>query len=191
MPEWLCTARGSFSELINQYRLKSASQASHSPEAKRRRITDVSLIDSDESDDDELSDIDQQLVEYKRDSSHKQLKMDKTTSPIDYWMGKTFTWPQLAGLALNVFAIPVMSDEPERVFSTTGHALSPRRRRLKDETIDHLMSVKAWSKAGLVKIDRYIHCEALLALSDIIQVLFQHQLAPSEADIDVCRAYYD
>jgi hypothetical protein len=47
-----------------------------------------------------------------------------------------------------------MSDEPERVFSITGAAITPRRRLLKSEKIGYLMCLKAWIKAGVVSLDR-------------------------------------
>lgn len=53
-------------------------------------------------------------------------------------------WPQLAALALDIFATPVMLDEPERVFSVAGAAVSPPRRLLNSETIECLMCLKVW-----------------------------------------------
>ena len=55
--------------------------------------------------------------------------INKESSPITYWLGTT--WPQLAKLALDIYAIPVMSDEPERVYSTTGAAGAMGRQRRK------------------------------------------------------------
>lgn len=48
-----------------------------------------------------------------------------------------------------------MSDEPERVFSTTGAAVTPRRRSLLDTTVNQLMVVKQWLKVGLISLTRY------------------------------------
>ena len=91
-----------------------------------------------------------QLASYKKDSNYRHLRVNnelinKESSPITYWLGKCTTWPQLAKLALDIYAIPVMSDEPERVYSTTGPAVHPRRRALQDTSINNLITVKAWS----------------------------------------------
>lgn len=42
------------------------------------------------------------------------MKMTVDSSSIAYWLHKRAEWPQLAALALDIYAIPVMSDEPER-----------------------------------------------------------------------------
>jgi hypothetical protein len=47
-----------------------------------------------------------------------------------------------------------MSDEPERVFSITGAAITPRRRLLDSDKIGYLMCLKAWIKAGVIKLDK-------------------------------------
>jgi len=46
-------------------------------------------------------------------------------------------------MALDIFATPTMSDEPERVFSTAGAAISLRRRLISDKTIKYLICLKS------------------------------------------------
>ncbi len=157
-PHWLSAARTAFNELANQYRYYERPEHLHSPAKRQKTAPDVTTSsDSYPSDEeeDQPPDIDQQLANYKRDSSYRHLKVKLDTSPIEDWLNKRLDWPQLAALALDIFAIPVMSDEPERVFSVTGAAVHPRRRALLDDTINNLMTVKAWSQSGLIKLDRY------------------------------------
>ena len=142
--------------MLNQYRSFQPPEDLHSPAKRQRRSDDVNL-DPDSSDIElDEPDIDQQLVDYLRDIHFKHAVKDREASPIKYWPEKRSYWPQLAALALDIYSLPVMSDEPERVFSTTGAAVTPRRRSLLDETINNLMAVKAWLKAKLIKSDRCV-----------------------------------
>jgi hypothetical protein len=64
-------------------------------------------------------------------------------SPISYWIERKAAWSQLAAMALDVFSVPAMSDEPERIFSQTGHILSPRRTRLTINSMQRLICMKS------------------------------------------------
>jgi hypothetical protein len=37
---------------------------------------------------------------------------------MEYWRSKEYEWPQLASIAFNFLAVPAMSSECERVFSS-------------------------------------------------------------------------
>jgi hypothetical protein len=52
--------------------------------------------------------------------------------PLEFWTSYAFkkTFPRLQKIALDVFTIPAMSDEPEKVFSSTGLMVRPHRSRL-------------------------------------------------------------
>ena len=52
-------------------------------------------------------------------------------------------WPQLAKMALDIYAVPAMADEPERIFSQAGETVSARRRRMSDDTVASLMCLKS------------------------------------------------
>jgi hypothetical protein len=84
-------------------------------------------------------------------------------SPIPYWISKLPVWPQLARMALDVFSTPPMSDEPERVFSIAGNLLSPRRRQLKGESVEHLLCLRSWAKSGIITLDHRMMKEAVAA----------------------------
>ena len=154
-PEWIKSAKNAFSSLLIEYETTVAPAPSTTPPSKRprRRYSD----DSSDSDDisegtEEPLSVQQQLAAYLSDKVDKALS--KKDSPVLYWLLHRQQWPHLSALALDVYSVPVMSDEPERVFSITGAAITPRRRLLKSDKIAHLMCLKAWMKAGVITLDR-------------------------------------
>ena len=92
-------------------------------------------------------------------------ELSSKDSPVRYWLGQASRWPQLTSMALDIYSMPVMSDEPEWIFSTAGDTLSPRRRRLNSDTTGHLMCLKSWQKQGLIQLDRSLFERAVLAVS--------------------------
>lgn len=65
---------------------------------------------SDDEEDVQLS-IDQ-LVQYYAEPPHdRSLPVDMP--PIPYWVAKKSVWPELAAMALDIYSVPAMSDEPE------------------------------------------------------------------------------
>lgn len=59
-------------------------------------------------------------------------------------------WPQLAVMALDILTVAPMSDEPESQFSDAGMMNTNRRNRLKSDTITATMSLKSWTKEGVI-----------------------------------------
>ena len=51
-------------------------------------------------------------------------------------------------MALDILAIPAMSSEIERVFSSSGLLLTDRRNRLKEDIIEGAECMKSWSTDG-------------------------------------------
>lgn len=173
---WIQSARNRFNELCVEYRdckvnnlqAPKPPPSPKQPSPKRRKRADHYFSD------DELSDsetqaytIEHQLAEYLREP--RRADMTIVSSPIEYWIHNRSKWPQLAALALDIYAAAVMSDEPERVFSMTGAAVSSRRRLLDDTTVRDIMCLKAWIDAGIITIDRYpanlppCYCHSLTA----------------------------
>ena len=68
---------------------------------------------------------------------------------IAWWRDQRVRLPTLTRMAMSVFAIPSMSSEPERVFSSTKHLISDKRASLGPEAIEWLECVKHWMKADL------------------------------------------
>jgi hypothetical protein len=73
--------------------------------------------------------------------------------PIDYWVRKRPIWPQLAQMALDIYPMPAMRDEPERVFSATGTLLTPRRRQMTGEEIAQMTCLRSWQRSGNINLD--------------------------------------
>jgi hypothetical protein len=145
-PEWITAARKAIGELWSEYK------------ATAPAATDAStLLDDDDDDewslDDQTSTVDQ-LWLYENEPHPKE--MLQKDSPIQYWISKRAIWPQLAQMALDIYAVPAMSDEPECVFSIAGNLLSPRRRRLKGEGVEQMLCLKSWQRSGIVSLDEGI-----------------------------------
>jgi hypothetical protein len=55
-------------------------------------------------------------------------------------------YPNLSKLALDILSIPVMSAEPERLFSATKLTISDQRNQLGMKMIEALACLKSWYK---------------------------------------------
>ena len=108
------------------------------------------LSDDDGSDDDGSYDVDQ-LAQYLAEPRHPSLSI--RDSPIAYRTGNSSRWPEPTCMTLDIFAVPAMSGAPERVFSTAGDVISPRRRLLQSETLGWLMTLKSWINSGVIALD--------------------------------------
>jgi hypothetical protein len=109
-------------------------------------------VDEWSDDDEDLRASVDQLAQYYAEPPHdKSLPVNE--SPISYWIDKRIVWPQLAAMALDIYSVPAMSDEPERIFLQSGHLLSPRRRRLTSKSMQQLMCMKSWLKQGVAHLD--------------------------------------
>lgn len=65
--------------------------------------------------------------------------LDEFVNVLDYWKSSyTQGLPKLKKVALAVLAIPASQTTDERVFSSTGATLSPRRTELKGSTLSNL-----------------------------------------------------
>ena len=102
-----------------------------------------------------------QLWLYQHELHPKE--MSPKDSPIEYWISKHAIWPQLAQIALDLYATPAMSDEPERVFSMAGNLLSPRRRKLTGEGVEQMLCLRSWQRSGIIKLDQASFTDAMLA----------------------------
>ncbi|KJZ68940.1 hypothetical protein HIM_08228 [Hirsutella minnesotensis 3608] len=73
-----------------------------------------------------------------------RLGEDETFDVIKYWNDRYHTQPDLARMALDVLAVPPMSDECERLFSSAKILLSDRRSRLKIDIIEASECLRSW-----------------------------------------------
>ena len=52
-------------------------------------------------------------------------------------------------MAIDIYSIPAMSAEPERLFSAAKHTVSLQRNNLRSETIELLVCLKSWFWLGI------------------------------------------
>lgn len=70
--------------------------------------------------------------------------------PRAYWHKRRTTYPRLARMALDLHTVLPMSAEVERLFSVTGHMVTPLRNRLQANTIAFCQILRSWYDAGLI-----------------------------------------
>lgn len=70
---------------------------------------------------------------------------------IDWWLekGQRERLPLLSRMAIDIYSIPAMSSEPERVLSGTKNTIPENRSRLDSETIGILECLKSWFQLDL------------------------------------------
>jgi hypothetical protein len=99
------------------------------------------------------SDMTQLLDEYTRYCDTPVVK--EAQDPRRWWLEDTQrkTYPSLSIMALDVFSIPAMSAEPERLFSGAKITISDRRNKLGIKNIEASECIKSWIKRGRHWID--------------------------------------
>ena len=72
-------------------------------------------------------------------------------SALDWWTRpeQRMRFPLLSKMAIDIYSIPAMSSEPERVFSGAKHTISDQRNSLKGSTIEMLECLKSWFRIGI------------------------------------------
>lgn len=72
-------------------------------------------------------------------------------NPIQYWLLRRRQYPCLSRMAINLFSIPAISSEPERIFSLAGQIVAAQRGRLQADIIGAAQYISSWEKVGLSK----------------------------------------
>lgn len=75
-------------------------------------------------------------------SDPEPLKPHETV--VDWWQRRQQMYPGLVKMAYDVFAIPLMSDDNERSFSSGRDMITYRRTRLRDDIIEACQCLKSW-----------------------------------------------
>lgn len=78
--------------------------------------------------------------------------LDDIEDAIQWWIAHEHIYPQLAGLAWDMLAIPAMSTECERTFSKAGYQLTPQRSQLGDDILEASECLKQWLTMGVVEL---------------------------------------
>ena len=73
-----------------------------------------------------------------------RLKEDEEFDVLAYWNERYHSQPDLAHMALDILAVPPMSDEIERIFSSAKLLLTDRRSRLKMDIIEANECLRSW-----------------------------------------------
>ena len=73
-------------------------------------------------------------------------------SALEWWEIHRLEFPRLSCLARDILSIPAMSDEPERIFSSSRRVLSWDRARLGDKVLEHLTCIKHWKRNGHISL---------------------------------------
>ena len=68
----------------------------------------------------------------------------ESTNALEFWNARYNTQPDLARFALDMLAIPMMSAECERVFSSAKHLVTDARNRLNPDIIEANECLKHW-----------------------------------------------
>ena len=55
-------------------------------------------------------------------------------------------------MAFDLFAIPAMSSECERIFSKASYTISARRSNLSNDIVESGEALRSWVSAGVVKL---------------------------------------
>ncbi len=69
---------------------------------------------------------------------------EKCDDPLIWWNNHQKMYPNLTQMAYDLLAIPQMSDECERIFSSAKHLISDTRNRLHIDIIDACECLNSW-----------------------------------------------
>ena len=76
-------------------------------------------------------------------------------SPLAWWQAHEKVFPRLAQMARDIFSIPAMSAEVERLFSSTKLMIPPARNLLQPDGIEAGECVRSWTLGGLILGDYF------------------------------------
>ena len=78
----------------------------------------------------------------------------ETETPREWWLERRAQYPKLSIMALNVHAIPAMSAEVERIFSSCGLTITPLRSSLSADSLEAVECLRSWDKKGVVTSEK-------------------------------------
>jgi hypothetical protein len=91
---------------------------------------------------------DDELDRYIR--HHEDTSKLKPNDTIQWWIDHEKDYPVLASMAFDIFAIPSMSADVERVFSQSKKLITDARNTLSDDTIEACECIKNWLLNGVI-----------------------------------------
>ena len=91
----------------------------------------------------------------RKDQYTQYLEEPVSHIPImQYWQLKEPEWSQLASMAFDLLAVPAMSSECERVFSSCAKQTAPESSRLTGRLLWHQECLNNWQRRGAIQISR-------------------------------------
>jgi len=69
---------------------------------------------------------------------------------VNYWKGNDKSYPTLARISYDIYAVPAMSAEPERVFSRAKQTITDRRNRLGTNSVEIIECLNSWMRQGII-----------------------------------------
>lgn len=74
---------------------------------------------------------------------------------MEYWRSREKDWPNLANMAFDFMAIPAMSSECKRVFSSCGMLKTATSSRLSGKLVWHSECLMVWQRRGAIDMGRF------------------------------------
>lgn len=124
----------------------------------------------------------------KRDEMDEFLSLRTLGSirdPRSWWLQHQTDYPTLSKMALDILAIPAMSAEVERVFSSASLTITDRRNRLGEEVIEAIECQKSWLQSGIIEFTGADEMEGMLKQLEVeeagVSVGFEEEVVASKA----------
>jgi hypothetical protein len=157
-PEWISHAKAQVQKLWDTYKEQHTVSESNESRAStplvRRKRTGLDLFMESIVDDDLNSGSAEN--DYQKWVKRDRLKWDNSLQPFDlctWWRDNSGQYPTLSRLARDLLAIPAMSAENERNFSSAGHLISSRRTELDMRTVEATECLRHWHLGKGVNLD--------------------------------------
>jgi hypothetical protein len=161
-PNWVKFVEKDVKALYQEYVNEAESEEEDSEPATRLR-TNKNQKRSDDESEDEYQDF-RRVHEKFRDKRKRRKLLDEfdryiddgipkdpVPDPLSWWREHATIYPILAKMAFDLFSIPAMSSECERVFSQAKKLITDERNRLSPATIEADECQKNWLSQGLVQ----------------------------------------
>jgi len=97
------------------------------------------------------------------------LRCIDVSDPRQWWVQHQADYPALSKMALEILAIPAMSAEVERVFSSASLTVTDRRNRLGEDTIEAIECQKSWLHSGIISFSGADEMKKMLAQLQVQQ----------------------
>ena len=152
MPEWQPNMRASLKEFWEtKYRSSTgrATYPSHTPTHRPTKNQYFQWLNA--QDDDLLDTATVNELELYLSNRYIPRPEDAKRTVLEWWLDpeQRGRYPLLSKMAIDIYFIPAMSSEPERVFSGAKRTISDDKGNLQSETIELLECMKSWFKLGI------------------------------------------